>query len=93
MQGKVFEPIPELADKYGIDLNEFPELKVIIEETGEDNIYGLPLKGSRIFEEKGFKTEGHYVALKVVALKEKEDETKMAMYDNAYSIIDKLMEK
>jgi|LSQX01.1.fsa_nt_gb hypothetical protein len=88
-----FEPIPDLADKYSISIEDFPELKVTQQEEKEEDIYGLPLEGSKFLGEKGVRTEEHYLALKVVALKEKDDENKLAMYDNAYLIIDKLMER
>ena len=86
-----FDPLDDWADKFGITAEKNPEIKLTVEETTDTHIYAIPLKGNGFLEKSGFKTENMYIAIRVQGEKDQEDSEKMAMYQNAYAILEELL--
>ena len=85
------QPLDDVVSQYNIDIEQYPEIKATAEGEQEPHIYGLPLDGNRIFEEKGLQTEDLYIAIRVMSQGDQNKAKVVSMYDNAFRALDAIM--
>lgn len=86
-----FEPLDNLVDRYGIDFEKHPEIKLTVSEMNETHVYALPVKGNKLLEDLGFKTEDTYIAIRAQGVQEKQKEKQRIINENAYAVLNEIM--
>jgi|GEM_PF-218091 len=89
----VFEPLDDVAEQYGIDLNANPEVKFTVTDSTEAHIYAVPLKGSLLLKELQIKDDDIYAAIRIMTDKQKQNEEKKLQYENARRALEELAKK
>jgi len=88
-----FEPLDDIAEKYGISAETDPDLWLKATGTNKEHIYALPLKGSLLLKELQIKDDDIYIALRPLSDKDKENQRKQQEYQNAKIIFEELLKK
>ena len=86
-----FQPLDELAAKYGINANQNPDIKLKPKEGNEEHIYGLPLSDNELLKEIGYDSKEVFAAIKVVNNDEQKKKNTQALYKNAFSILEEMI--
>ena len=82
-----FEPLGNL-----LDLTAYENIEgKLLRREGDDTVYGISLKGSQKLKELGFTMDDLYAFIHFIPEKSKNDERRMAQYDNAVAILQELL--
>jgi hypothetical protein len=85
-----FQPLDIFIEPYQINLAAHPEIQLIPQEEQEKHVYGIPLEGNDFFEKMGLAASDKYLVMVAPGGKSSSKET--AIYQNAFAVLEKIME-